>query len=60
MSPEIHDRDERSHIDRAVGESRPDVAVADLIARLARFTDISGNAERVEIEATFGEDRLDD
>ncbi|WP_433520605.1 type II toxin-antitoxin system Phd/YefM family antitoxin [Nocardia pseudovaccinii] len=51
---------------RAVGELRPiaprrDMAVADLKARLARFADISsGTAERAEIDAAFGEDRLDD
>lgn len=51
---------------RAVGELRPiapqqDVTVAELKARLVRFTNASsGTDERTEIEAAFGEDRLDD
>ncbi|GAB2688759.1 type II toxin-antitoxin system Phd/YefM family antitoxin [Nocardia thraciensis] len=51
---------------RPVGELRPlaprqDMTITELKARLARFAGTaSGAAERAEIEATFGEDRLDD
>ncbi|MBF6259676.1 hypothetical protein IU468_25660 [Nocardia farcinica] len=51
---------------RLVGELRPislhrDVAAADLQARLARFAGMSSSdEERAEIDAVFGEDRLDD
>jgi prevent-host-death family protein len=49
-----------------VGELRPieprrDMATAALKARFARFTGTgSGAQERAEIDAVFGEDRLDD
>ncbi|WP_067819208.1 type II toxin-antitoxin system Phd/YefM family antitoxin [Nocardia inohanensis] len=51
---------------RPVGELRPisprrDLTVAELKARLARIGRSGGSAEeRAEIDAVFGEDRLDD
>lgn len=51
---------------RAVGELRPvapqrDMATAELKARFARLAAVgSGMQERAEIEAVFGQDRLDD
>ncbi len=51
---------------RPVGELRPitpprDITVTELKARLARFAGTtSGADERAEIDAAFGEDRLDD
>ncbi len=51
---------------RPVGELRPitprrDVTAAELKARLARFAGMASSAqERAEIDAVFGEDRLDD
>jgi len=51
---------------RPVGELRPitprrDITTAELKARFARFAGMASSAqERAEIDAVFGEDRLDD